>query len=195
MKLQMYKFTGLSPLLMDDINSIQRIAEQNIPLPKLGTQPNKGNYEKIADAKAYKNDDGTYYMPAVALRSSLIKGCVGQKMPGSKVGPANMIKPLIYPAETQAALTDFSGEPIISHAVQIDSGVNGKNRIIVIRARIDEWQAIVPFDIDDEFAPDNYDQFLHVVLAIWNRAGRSAGIGAWRPENSGPFGKYSVEQV
>ena len=199
MKLQLYKFTGLSPLLMSDINSIQRIADQKIPPPKLGTVPNKGDYEKIAEAMAYKNDDGTYYMPTQAFRTSLLSGCVGQKFPGTRMGPANMFKSLIFPAEERAALTDFNDDLITTHKMQIDSGVNGtgknKKRIIVIRARIDEWQAVVPFEIDDEFAPANFDEFMLIMLGIWNRAGRSAGVGAWRPECSGPFGRYSVEQV
>jgi hypothetical protein len=199
MKLQLYKFTGLTPLLMSSIKSIEEIAKQKIPPPKLGTAPNKGDYEKIAAAMAYKNKDGTYYMPAQAFRTSLLTGCVGQKMPGTRQGPANMFKGLIFAAEEQAALTDFNGDPITSHEMQIDSGVNGtgknKKRIIVIRARVDEWQAVVPFEIDDEFAPVNFDEFMGLVLGIWNRAGRSAGVGAWRPECSGPFGRYSVEQV
>jgi len=199
MKLQLYKFTGLSPLLMANINSISGIAEQNIPLPKLGTAPNKGDYEKIATEMAYRNADGTYYLPAQAFRTSLLSGCVGQKFPGTRVGPANMFKSLIFPAEERAALTDANGNPITSHEMQIDSGVNGtgknKKRIIVIRARVNEWQAIVPFEIDEEYAPPNFDEFMLVMLSIWNRAGRSAGVGAWRPECSGPFGRYSVEQV
>ena len=44
MKLQLYKFTGLSPLLMASIKSIEELAKQKVPPPKLGTIPNKGDY-------------------------------------------------------------------------------------------------------------------------------------------------------
>ncbi len=198
MKIQLYKFTGLTPLLMANIQSINRIAEQGIPVPKLGQTPNKGDYERIADCMTYKNGDG-YYFPTEAFRTSLLTGCVGQKFPGERRGPANIFKSLIFPSEEQGSLTNFKGKRIKKHTMQIDSGVNGtgknKKRIIVIRARIDEWQAIIPFEIDEEFAPPNFEEFMMVMLLIWNRAGRTAGIGAWRPECFGRYGKYSVEQV
>ena len=206
MKIQLYKFTGLSPLLMVDINSIQRISESGVSPPKLGTAPNAGDYEKIADMMAYKNDDGSatppmrhgsYYMPTQALRTSLLTGCVGQKFPGTRVGPARIFQSLIFPCEEQADLTNPKGKPIMNHEIQIDSGVNKANkaRIILVRPRVNEWEMVVPFEIDEEFAPPNFDQFMGALLSIWNRAGRAVGIGAWRPECKGRHGRYSVEQV
>lgn len=186
-----YKFTGLTPLLMDNIESLAK----DIPTVKLGTQPNKGDLEKIASAKAYINDDGEHYLKSDALRSSLLTGCKGQKFPGSRMSPANIFKSLIYPAEEHAILLDPQGNPITEHAVQIDSAVNGKARVLAVRARVDEWHTVVPFEIDDEWAPPNFEQFLDNVLLIWNRAGRSAGVGAWRPENCGRFGRYEVERL
>lgn len=193
MEIQVYRFTGISPLLMANINSV------NLKLPKLklGTKPNSGDVNKIAEGNLYKNDDGSYYMPCEALRLSLFKGCSGQKFAGDRRGPATIFQGLLFPAEDRANLIHADGKPIKKHVPQIDSGVNKatKARIIVVRPRIEEWQMDVPFQIDDEFAPENYEEFKAALLALWNRAGRAVGIGAWRPENKGRYGRYSVEQV
>ena len=193
MIIQVYRFTGLTPLLMANIKS----AELDLPKIKFSTKPNKGDVAKIAEGMLYKNDNGTYYMPCEALRSSLLKGGAGIKMPGDRRGPATIFQGVVFPAEDRANLTNLKGKPINKHVPQVDSGVNStsKARIVIVRPRIDEWQMDVPFQIDKEFAPENWEQFMDVLLAIWNRAGRAVGIGAWRPQNKGRFGRYSVEQL
>lgn len=195
MKVQVYKFTGLSSLLMSNVESVNR----GLPQMKLGTKPNKGDVEKIAEGMTYRDADGVLCMPTEALRSSLLFGCKGLKMPGSRSGPASIYQSLVFPAESRASLTNAKGKPVKDYEIQIDSGVNKvgskKHRIIVVRPRINEWVLSVPFEIDEEFAPANFEQFLSVMVEHWNRAGRVAGIGAWRPENKGRHGKYSVEQV
>lgn len=193
MKVQVYRFTGLSPLLMANIQSVNL----DLPQMKLGTKPNKGDVEKIAEGMTYRNEDGTYYVPTQALRSSLLTGCSGMKFPGSRQSPKTIFQALVFPSEERATVLSLKGKPVTSHEPQIDSGVNkaSKSRIIVVRARIPEWKLEVPFEIDDEFAPSNFDQFMDALLTIWNRAGRVAGIGAWRPEKQGRFGRYQVEKV
>ena len=193
MKIQVYKFIGISPLLMANIKSVNR----DLPQLKLGTKPNDGDIEAIAEGMAYRDEGGNLYMPTQALRSSLLAGCTGMKFPGSRQSPKNIFKGLIFPAEEKATLFNGKGKPAKDFEIQIDSGVNksSKARIIIVRPRIDPWSMKVPFEIDEDFAPSNFDQFMENLLLIWNRAGRSAGIGAWRPANEGRFGRYKVEQI
>lgn len=193
MKIQVFRFTGLSPLLMSNIESVNR----DLPVLKLGVKPGKGDIETIAEGMTYRDDDGTYYLPTQALRSSLLKGSVGTKFPGSRMSPKNIFKGVVFAAEERATILDKKGYPVLKHVAQIDSAVNKstKARIIVVRPRIDEWMLEVPIEIDEEFAPGNFDTFMESLLLVWNRAGRSAGVGAWRPENEGRFGRYSVEMI
>lgn len=192
MQVKVYRFNGLTPLLMSNIESVNR----ELPAIKLGTKPNKGDIEKIAEGMTYRDADGNLCLPTQALRSSLLAGCAGQKFPGMRQSPKTILQALIFPAEDRAVLLDKKDKPIRDFEIQVDSGVNkaSKNRIIVVRPRITDWHMVVPFEIDEEFAPSNFDQFLDVMLKIWNRAGRMAGIGAWRPEKQGRHGKYEVVQ-
>lgn len=190
MKLKIYKITGLTPLLMANIESVNR----PIPQLKLGTKPNEGDVEKIAEAMTYRDADGNLCMPCQSIRSSLLTGSSGTKFAGSRQSPKTIFSATVFPAEDRATLLDKKGKPIKDFEIQIDSGVNraSKSRIIVVRPRIPAWHMLVPFEIDDEFAPSNFDQFLDELLRVWNRAGRMAGIGAWRPEKQGRHGRYEV---
>lgn len=194
MQVRVFRFTGLSPLLMSNIESVNR----GLPQMKLGTQPNAGDIEKIAEGHTYRDDDGNLYVPTQALRSSLLTGSAGTKFPGSRQSPRTIFQATVFPSEGRATVLN-DGQPVRDFVVQIDSGVNGvgkaARRIIVVRPRIDRWSLDVPFEIDDEFAPSNFDQFIGALLTVWNRSGRMAGIGAWRPEKQGRFGRYSVEQI
>jgi hypothetical protein len=190
MRILTYRFNGLSPLLMANIESIGR----GLPSVKLGTKPNEGDLDKIAEGMTYRDDDGNLVMPTQAFRSSLLTGCAGQKFAGSKQGPKAILQALLFPVERYAVLTDANGEPLHEIETQVDSAVNRKekSRVIAVRARIMTWQTVIPFELDEEFAPKNTDEFLEATLKIWNRAGRMAGVGAWRPEKQGRYGKYQV---
>ena len=102
---------------------------------------------------------------------------------------------MIFTAEDRIPVLDQDGNPVKTWEVQIDSGVSKstKARVIVVRPRIPIWNLRGAFEFDRDFAPKNYDEFLEVVTSIWNRAGRAVGIGAWRPQCAGKFGRYSVE--
>jgi len=192
MEIRVFKFTGLTPLLMSNIASA---GNPDMPTLTVGKKPNKGDFEKIADALAYKNKDGTLFLKSEAFRSSLIKGATGKKF-GKQAAPAVLKGFIFTSAEEQVSLIDLKGRPIKKYEIQIDSGVAKKiNRIIVVRPRIDEWSATVPFDCesDPKFRPSNYEEFLDQIEKLWNYAGRTVGVGAWRPEKSGKYGRYSVE--
>ncbi len=193
MQILTYRFSGISPLLMSSIQSVGK----TLPALKIGTQPNDGDLEKVAEAMAYRDDDGSLYVPTAALRSSLLSGCTGQKIAGSRTGPAKLFQATIFEGEDRSTLVDSDGAVITDYAVQVDSGVNGstKARVLVVRPRIDDWHINAAFELDDEFAPSNIEQFLDSVLTIWNRAGRAIGVGAWRPQCKGRYGRYSVELV
>jgi hypothetical protein len=194
MQIITYKFTGLSPLLMCSTKSI---GDADVPQIKLGTTPDAGDIDKVAEALTYRNDDGALCFPSEAFRSSLLYGCKGQKIKGSRSGPAGLIQGLFASAEEFATLADENGEPLTSFEIDKRTGVNKatKARIPLFRPMLREWHATVPFEFDDDFAPPNTSEFLKLVLELWNRAGRMAGVGAFRPEKKGWFGKYKVEMA
>ena len=193
MQILAYRFSGLSPLLMCSTKSI---GDKKVPVIKLGTVPDEGDIEKVVESLTYRDEDGNLCFPCEAFRSSLLYGCKGQKLVGTRTGPATLIQGLFASIEEFATLRD-GDEPIRKPEIDKRTGVNKatKARIPLFRPMVRDWNVTVPFEFDDDFAPPNTEEFLEQVLNIWNRAGRMAGVGAFRPEKKGWFGKYRVERV
>ena len=64
-----------------------------------------------------------------------------------------------------------------------------RSRLLRTRARFDDWSAEFVLDTDDELVDR---QKLELWLDI---GGRRIGLGDWRPEKSGHFGRFTVESV
>ena len=61
-------------------------------------------------------------------------------------------------------------------------------RIMAHRPRLDEWKLSFTLEVDDSmFAPE-------LVRQIVDDAGRKVGLGDFRPDRKGPFGKFVVTE-
>jgi hypothetical protein len=63
------------------------------------------------------------------------------------------------------------------------------SRVMRTRPQFHEWSAEVDIDYDTSQAHASD------ILRWLETAGRIIGIGDWRPEKSGNFGRFTVEQV
>ena len=57
------------------------------------------------------------------------------------------------------------------------------------RARFDQWAATILVEVDPELV--DRDQLLRWL----DIGGRRVGVGDWRPEKSGQYGRYEVEDI
>ena len=64
-----------------------------------------------------------------------------------------------------------------------------RNSILRTRAKFDEWKCSFTVDTDEELVDE---QQLETWLDI---AGRRVGLGDWRPEKSGSYGRFSVLSI
>lgn len=64
-----------------------------------------------------------------------------------------------------------------------------QNRILKTRAKFDEWGVTFTIDADDEQVDQSQ-------LQAWlDIAGRRIGIGDWRPQKSGVYGRFKTESI
>lgn len=64
-----------------------------------------------------------------------------------------------------------------------------QSRIERTRAKFDEWSVTFRVDIDPELVDEKK-------LASWlDIAGRRIGLGDWRPEKSGTFGRFETVSI
>ena len=173
---------GVTPLLMN------RFTEDNEVKVSAGvsgtTVGNKGTPREQAAKTAYMDTNGMLYVPGPNVFRSIIEAGKYHKAGKSKVTtqkssmvPAGIsIRELVLPLETKLFEVD-------SRSVVIPST---GGRIMKHRARLDEWKLTFTLDIDDSMF------CLSFVRQLVDDAGRRVGLGDYRPDRKGPFGKFAV---
>ncbi|MCY4047029.1 MAG: hypothetical protein OXF42_02825 [Candidatus Dadabacteria bacterium] len=64
-----------------------------------------------------------------------------------------------------------------------------RSRLLRTRAKFDQWSAEFVLDTDDELIDKpKLEKFLDV-------GGRRVGLGDWRPEKSGHYGRFTIENI
>lgn len=182
------KYKGLSPLLMHNpagsmIPSGGRgISRKVIPSP-----------EEEAKAGRYVLPDGNFYIPAIAVRNSMLGGAKGYRI-GRVAAISILSGALDIIDEAFPLLRD--DEPLNGENYSIDTRravVQGQG-ILRSRARIElPWQIEAVFFYNPELI--NLDQLKEIAT----RAGQIVGLLDYRPEKKvglpGWFGKYDVASI
>jgi hypothetical protein len=85
-------------------------------------------------------------------------------------------------------LLEIEGDPPQMHEAM--GRPPGQQQMMPIyRARFDDWRMDIPVQFDESLIP------LQSFLNLFQRAGQQVGVGAFRPQNRGPFGTFSVGEV
>lgn len=175
---------GLTPLLMN------RFVEKGEIGGSGGTSPamigSKGTPREQAEPKAYRDaDSGILYIPGTNVYAAIIAAGKFHKSGKSKLTtqktsliPAGvLVEDLVCSLGTK----DFE---VDSRSVVIPST---GGRIMCHRPRLDSWQLTFHLDIDTSvFDPK-------LVRLVIDDAGRKIGLGDYRPERKGPFGRFVVK--
>lgn len=138
--------------------------------------------EAECDAAAYRTSDGQFGVPLMAIKKSIITAA------HKDIGIERTLvrKALFLP------FVDPSGNvPIRCEEPELDEStvrVGAGSTDLRYRPRFDSWEADVTFEIDAGL--------LTVVdlLTLVDRAGFGVGIGEWRPEKDGDYGRFCVDK-
>tara|TARA_Y100000310_G_scaffold341019_1_gene438816 strand:+ start:13051 stop:13614 length:564 start_codon:yes stop_codon:yes gene_type:complete len=174
------EIVGESPLLM---NSPKGMLE---PQSLVKTKTKKVEYGKDAESVAYRTKQGYLYVPNTA-----IKGCMINASSYKKVG-RNALRPLIAGGlrvpEEELVIKDKRGKPIKLYEIDLRTVVvQGKNRIIKARPRIESWKLEFGLTYNENLIAD--PEIIHEVLV---EAGERIGILDFRPQKTGEFGTFKV---
>lgn len=173
------RVTGTSPLLMNSAAGYGQAAPGEIPTP-----------EVEAERGAYRLPDGSLYFPAAGFRGALVHAGSGQRI--GKRAATSVLKSTIFATAEAAPLTDpATGDPIRDYVIDVrrsvPPGARGGVSVMRARPRLDKWAATVAFEYDEALIDPG--MILHF-LAI---GGRNVGVGNFRPEKGGWFGRFTVE--
>jgi len=188
MELLHVKLNGLTPQLMHNpdgsmiVGGGRKIGRKVIP-----------SSEEEAKASRYVLPDGNFYIPAIAVRNSILGGAKGYRI--GKIAAISILSgALDIIDEAFPLLRD--NQPLDAENYSIDTRravVQGQG-IMRSRAKIElPWQVEAVFRYNPDLV--NLDQ----IKEIANNAGQVVGLLDYRPEKKvglpGWFGKYEVTDI
>ena len=172
---------GKSPLL---INRFKEQAELTDAIKKSGKK-DYGTPREQAEQTAY-HDKRTkkIWIPSSWIIGSIMTVASDYKIPGSRKSVKSVAGGVIVPCDEKIY---FKGALTLAK-IEVDSRpvVIQRARIMRHRARVEKWEVTFSIEIDESILP------VDSVHDILSDAGRRAGIGDYRPQKGGPFGRYQI---
>ena len=176
--------TGVTPYMqhrMDD----QKLAEWEkkrgriIERDGLDTEP-----EKMAAFHSYITETGDYYIPSEHFKQSFVKG--GGFVKG-KVGNATRSMKNIVAGQWMIPTEKIAFRKFDEVDIRSAVNQNVKARVITKRPKWNDWTCEFVLVVDD-------DGLLTVatIKQIIEYAGRFLGVGSYRPEHTGEFGRFTA---
>ena len=178
-----FKLKGLAPLLMNNPEAMLTPG----PKSKLG----RGEYipEEAVKVTRYLLPDGNFFVPAVAVRASLLGGAVGMKF--GKTSAWSVISAAIEISDPEFPMIGENGDQMSGDTYSIDL-----RRVVIQKAGVPKARAKIelPWFVQCSFIYEPEMLGVEQLITVANRAGRIAGLLDYRPSKKGWFGKYEIVQ-
>lgn len=148
----------------------------------------RGTPREQAEAFCYRDDNGHCWHPGAAIDRLLAESGSNHKLKGSRRAVKWVVPAAVLTLDDRIHILDKDGArrsdfEVDSRPVVIPAT---KGRIMRHRPRWDEWSAQFSLDIDPEVLP------VDLIHQLLEEGGRRVGIGDFRPEKRGPFGRFEV---
>lgn len=167
---------GISPLLMNKPSNL--IAD--ISKDKKGFKDDK---QEQAESKLYRNPKGKLYQPSTHIYGALIEAGKQKKVVGK--GKATYSKIVGYAVEINPFEIDHKKQAWEIFSI-LAVNPNTKGRNLLHRPILKEWELDFEVSFDETEIPST------IMKELFDIAGRIAGLGDWRPQKKGPYGKFQV---
>ena len=182
-KIVVFQITGTSPLLQNNPAEFIGAAEDD------AITTGKPKYDDAEEARLrlYKDPDGRFCHPSEAFIKAMIRAVTGKKI--GKLTATSTLKGSVFIVEPFAIIEDAKGKPATKYTIDKRPVVIGKARIPRCRPCWSKWYMRVPLEVDTAIlSPVNVEEALSL-------AGRTVGIGDYRPEKGGGFGRFTAKII
>lgn len=175
---------GLSPGLL-----MHRWSEESETEDKTrAVNKDYGTAREQAERAAYRAPDNTLYVPAQAFHRLLVDAGKPHKQKGSRSSLRYVVPAAVIVIAEVITLVDEDGKSL--EGFEIDSRPvvipSTKGRIMRHRPKVEQWRAEVPLEIDTDILP------VTTIHQLLEEGGRRIGIGDYRPEKTGPYGRFRI---
>jgi hypothetical protein len=176
-----YRVIGISPLLQNNPANFIGQTEAD----ELAGKKKTYNDAEEAKQRLYLDPDGLHCHPCEAFTKAMVKAVAGKKF--GKMFATAAIKGSVFITEPFALLEDAAGKPMKRYTIDRRPVVIGKARVLRCRPCFTGWRVRLALEIDTAIlTPAQVKESLAL-------AGRIIGIGDYRPEKGGGFGRFRVE--
>lgn len=177
MKKYKVEITGITPLLM---NKPEEYGFDEQWVEKKAST----DYEKEALKKLYIDSEGTIYQPSTHMERALIEAGKKIRVKGGGKATYSKLFGSMISIEEFELVHKIQNYEINKTLVVIPST---RGRVIRYRPIFKKWALVFHIDAEDEIPADVIKEALEI-------AGRYVGIGDWRPEKKGKYGKFQVTE-
>lgn len=148
----------------------------------------RGTTRERAERAAYRTDEGDLYAPSTWFFRSIIEVGGYYKQRGSRKSLKYILPAAILVPADIIPLVDLDGKPVKDFEVDARPVVipATKGRIMAYRPKIEVWRATIPMEVDTTIID------LDTAHQLLEDAGRRQGVGDFRPEKKGPFGRFKI---
>jgi hypothetical protein len=174
--------SGIAPLIMNRFTEASEISVSSGT--RVSIRSKNGTAREEAEPKCYKDDKGNLFIPGANIFAALVAAGTFHKTGKSKLTTmrTSLIPAGIAVLEMVCPLNTSEWE-VDSRSVVIPST---GGRVMCHRPRVDEWSTSFTLDIDTEMFNDK------TVRLLVDDAGKKLGLGDYRPQRKGPFGRFVV---
>ena len=174
---------GLTPLIMHRWSEKSKKEMLDKQMGKTSPKEKKNPEEQFEAAK-YVLDDGRHGFPADAFKKAMVRGAkqLGLTMTDMRTG---FFVHGEYSGKEDRELVAIEGEcEMREDTVRVGSGTSD----IRYRPQITGWSAKLHISYNAKITTLDY------IINMLNAAGYGVGVGDWRPEKDGIFGRFEVVQ-
>lgn len=186
MKEYKVKIKGKTPYMqhrMDDVALEEWEKQRGIIIERKDIhQPD----EKRALFHSYMDEKGEFYIPSDQVKGSMINagGMIKSKVGNAKKSMKNIVAAMFFIQQDKLPLNN-------NWVVDKRSAVNRniKARVISIRPKWESWETEFILAVDNDTITNE------TIKQIIESAGNYIGIGSFRPEHNGMFGRFDLVEL
>lgn len=180
------KITGTKPLLQHRFTDAASTDEATRRVTRAEKTP-----RELATEVANVDPDGRYWMPGSAIARLLRESGGNHKQKGSRRSVKYIVPSAVFVTDDTMTVLNGDGKTpatefeVDSRPVQIPAT---KGRIMRHRPRFDHWSLRFRLEVDDNTISPS------LVHDLLSEGGSRIGIGDFRPEKGGPFGRFQITE-
>ena len=152
----------------------------------------KYNDKAEAEMRTYRNDKGNLVVPSVQVRASLLEASKAFKL--GRTNLKTVLNSIMIEPVDDLELKSPSNRPIKNYTIDKRRVVVSRAGIMRARPVVPQWKLSFKIEVDRELMENSLQgtSTLELLTRVLSDAGKKQGIGDYRPQKGGSFGRFEV---